>query len=147
MTTPQHPLDRLEHYYDSVPRAAARAEEFGPLTLFVREGPGWPYYARPALGRPDTAGAADVDRVRARQRELGVPEAFEWVADVTPGLRRAVEASGLRVHEHPLMVRDRDVALPDPHPLRYSMHELTVSLSSSQAVLRFDTFRYSALAR
>ncbi|MGW7263633.1 GNAT family N-acetyltransferase [Streptomyces sp. NPDC054842] len=117
MTTPQQTLDRLEHYYDSVPRAAARAEDFGPLTLFVREGPGWPYYARPALGRADATGAADVDRVRARQRELGVPEAFEWVAEVTPGLRRAVEASGLRVHEHPLMVRDRDVALPDPHPL------------------------------
>src|SRR5690606_12451227 len=30
--------------------------------------------------------------------------------------------------------------------LRYSMHELTVSLSSSQAVLRLDTFRYRALA-
>ncbi|GGY03433.1 hypothetical protein GCM10010358_66450 [Streptomyces minutiscleroticus] len=31
--------------------------------------------------------------------------------------------------------------------IRYSMHELTVSFSSSQAVLRFETFRYSARAR
>src|SRR5690606_26896428 len=30
--------------------------------------------------------------------------------------------------------------------MRYSMHELTVSLSSSQAVLRLDTLRYRALA-
>ncbi|MFE9834691.1 GNAT family N-acetyltransferase [Streptomyces sp. NPDC005551] len=118
MTTPHQSLGPLEHYYDSVPRAAARAEDFGPLTLFVREGPGWPYYARPALGwQGPAATAEDVGRVRARQRELGVPEAFEWVAEVTPGLREAVEASGLRVHEHPLMVRDTDVALPAPHPL------------------------------
>ncbi|MCX2183279.1 GNAT family N-acetyltransferase [Streptomyces sp. SKN60] len=112
-------LTRLETYYDSVPRSAARAEEFGPLTLFVREGAGWPYYARPALGQ---AGArevpvAAVEKVRARQRELGVPEAFEWVAETTPGLRAAVEASGLVVHEHPLMVLSAEAEaeqLPSP---------------------------------
>ncbi|MFJ9521184.1 GNAT family N-acetyltransferase [Kitasatospora sp. NPDC101801] len=100
-------LDRIERYYDTVPRAAARAEGFGPLSLFVREGEGWPYYGRPAL---DWTGAAvtvaDVDRVRARQRELGVPESFEWVAETSPALRAAVEGSGLHVHEHPLMVLD-----------------------------------------
>ncbi|MFF1449627.1 GNAT family N-acetyltransferase [Streptomyces sp. NPDC058274] len=118
MTTARTSLDRLERYYDAVPRASARAEDFGPLTLFVRETPGWPYYARPTPGRPGPAATAeDVDRVRARQRVLGVPEAFEWVAEVTPGLRGAVEASGLRVHEHPLMVRDEDAPLPGPHPL------------------------------
>lgn len=99
-------LTRLESYYDAVPRSAARAEEFGPLTLFVREGEGWPYYARPSLGYAGEVAAADVDRVRARQRELGVPEAFEWVAETTPGLRAAVEESGLVVSEHPLMVLD-----------------------------------------
>ncbi|MFF0437322.1 GNAT family N-acetyltransferase [Streptomyces sp. NPDC004327] len=97
-------LTRLESYYDSVPRSAARAEEFGPLTLFVREGAGWPYYARPALGHTGEVPVEAVEKVRARQRELGVPEAFEWVAETTPGLRAAVEASGLVVHAHPLMV-------------------------------------------
>ncbi|WP_457031610.1 GNAT family N-acetyltransferase [Kitasatospora sp. P5_F3] len=100
-------LDRLERYYDTAPRSSARSESFGPLSLFVREGEGWPYYARPALGwtgAPVTV--ADVDRVRARQRELGQPECFEWVAETTPGLRAAVEGSGLSVHEHPLMVLD-----------------------------------------
>ncbi|MFF8280388.1 GNAT family N-acetyltransferase [Streptomyces lateritius] len=109
-------LQRLEDYYDAVPRSAARAEAFGPLTLFVREGDGWPYYARPALGRTGTVSAAEVERVRARQRELGVPEAFEWVAETTPGLRAAVEESGLVVHEHPLMVLDGEgerVPAPD----------------------------------
>ncbi len=98
-------LKRIETYYDTVPRSSARAEEFGPLTLFVREGAdGWPFYARPALGHGGGATVEDVERVRTRQRELGMPEAFEWVAETTPGLRAAVEASGLVVHEHPLMV-------------------------------------------
>ncbi|MFD0367711.1 GNAT family N-acetyltransferase [Streptomyces sp. NPDC127114] len=108
-------LTRLETYYDSVPRSAARAEEFGPLTLFVREGGGWPYYARPALGHTGEVPLAAVEKVRARQRELGVPEAFEWVAETTPGLRAAVEESGLVVHEHPLMVLTVQAeALPVP---------------------------------
>ncbi|GAA4587362.1 hypothetical protein GCM10023194_36030 [Planotetraspora phitsanulokensis] len=101
-------LDRLECYYDAVPRSAAQAEEFGPLTLFVREGEGFPYYARPTHGWSGTAGVADVSRVRERQRQLGIPESFEWVAETTPTLRAAVEASGLEVHEHPLMILDAD---------------------------------------
>ncbi|MEU6984644.1 GNAT family N-acetyltransferase [Streptomyces sp. NPDC046324] len=105
-------LSRLETYYDAVPRSAARAEEFGPLTLFVREGEGWPYYARPTLGHSGDVSAGEVDRVRARQRELGAPEAFEWVAETTPGLRAAVEKSGLVVREHPLMVLEGEGTAP-----------------------------------
>ncbi|MCZ2524516.1 GNAT family N-acetyltransferase [Streptomyces sp. HB2AG] len=106
-------LDRLERYYDAVPRSGARAEDFGPLTLFVREGEGWPYYARPALGHSGAVSADDVARVRARQRELGVPESFEWVAENAPALRDAAERAGLVVHEHPLMVLGPDAPLPD----------------------------------
>lgn len=97
-------LERIETYYDAVPRSAADAEDFGPLTLFVRRGDGHPYYARPARPRIRAVRAADVDRVRARQRELGIPESFEWVAENAPELRAAAEESGLAVHEHPLMV-------------------------------------------
>ncbi len=99
---------RIEEYYDVVPRTAARAEDFGALTLFVRDGEGWPYYARPTLGGAGAFEVEDVERVRARQRELGIPESFEWVAETTPALRSAVEASGLVVNEHPLMVLDVD---------------------------------------
>ncbi|MFJ6615970.1 GNAT family N-acetyltransferase [Kitasatospora sp. NPDC091335] len=103
---PDHALlDEIERYYDAVPRSAARTEDFGPLTLFVRDGAGWPYYARPALGHTGPAATAeDVRRVLERQRELGAPEAFEWVAERNPELRAAVEAAGLTVHEHPLLV-------------------------------------------
>ncbi|MEV0598736.1 GNAT family N-acetyltransferase [Streptomyces sp. NPDC050315] len=99
-------LDRIEEYYDAVPRHGARVEDYGPLTLFVREGQGWPFYARPARGSSARPDVSDVRKVRARQRELGIPESFEWVAETTPALRAAVEESGLVVHEHPLMVLD-----------------------------------------
>ncbi|MEW2415162.1 GNAT family N-acetyltransferase [Streptomyces sp. NPDC046866] len=109
-------LSRLEQYYDTVPRVGgARAEDFGPLTLFVREGAGWPYYARPALGSSGV-GPADVERVLARQRELDVPLAFEWVAETSPWLRDAVEAAGLHVHAHPLMVLEPSAPQPPAHP-------------------------------
>ncbi|MFI1646065.1 GNAT family N-acetyltransferase [Streptomyces avidinii] len=109
-------LSELERYYDTVPRVGgARAEDFGALTLFVQEGAGWPYYARPALGGPE-ATPADVQRVLERQRELKVPEAFEWVAETSPSLRTAVEAAGLHVHAHPLMVLDPSAEALPPHP-------------------------------
>jgi ribosomal protein S18 acetylase RimI-like enzyme len=101
-------LADLERYYDAVPRSDARVEDFGPLTLFVREARGWSYYARPTRGSSAPIGDADVERVRARQRELGVPESFEWVAENCPTLRAAVERAGLAVHEYPLMVLDGD---------------------------------------
>ncbi|WP_328959391.1 GNAT family N-acetyltransferase [Kitasatospora purpeofusca] len=104
----------MEGYYDAVPRSSARVEDFGPLSLFVAEGAGWPYYARPALGHEGPAVTAeDVRRVRARQRELGLPEAFEWVAEHDPLLRAAVEEAGLTVHEHPLLVLDPQDEHPD----------------------------------
>ncbi|QDY80110.1 GNAT family N-acetyltransferase [Streptomyces qinzhouensis] len=92
-----------EAYFDTVPRSSARAEGFGPLTLFVPEGEGggWPRFARPAPGSRITSG--DVSRVRARQRELGVPERFEWVAETAPALRAAAREAGLAVQEYPLM--------------------------------------------
>ncbi|MFF7592753.1 GNAT family N-acetyltransferase [Kitasatospora purpeofusca] len=107
-------LEAIERYYDAVPRSSARVEDFGPLSLFVAEGTNWPYYARPALGHQGPAvTAADVRRVRARQRELGLPEAFEWVAEHDPLLRAAVEEAGLTVHEHPLLVLGPQDGHPD----------------------------------
>lgn len=75
---------RLEHFYDAVPRDAARTEEYGPLVLFVREGAGWPFYARPRLDATGAPSLADITAVRERQRELGLPEALEWVHETTP---------------------------------------------------------------
>ena len=95
-------LARIERYYDAVPRSAARVERVGPFSLFVRTDAGWPYYARPTLGET-TFAAADVARVCARQQTLEVPQQFEWVADVSPSLRSAIEAVGLVVHTHPLL--------------------------------------------
>ncbi|CAM5678183.1 hypothetical protein SGLAM104S_03643 [Streptomyces glaucescens] len=117
-------LDRLQRYYAAVPLLFAGAEEFGSLRLFVRKEAGAPYYGGPAHAQPAGDGevtAEDVVRVRARQRELGVPEAFEWLAEAAPGMRRVVEGAGLPVAERPLMVLDGEpasVTLPDGVSLR-----------------------------
>lgn len=64
-------LDRLEEYFDAVPRHGARVEDYGPITLFVREGQGWPFYARPAREWSGPLEVTDVQKVRARQRGWG----------------------------------------------------------------------------
>jgi hypothetical protein len=69
-------LGELEVYYDAVPRSTARPERIGAFTLFVNPGPGWPLYARPSPGSTGFT-IEDVQRVRGRQRELGIPETFE----------------------------------------------------------------------
>jgi GNAT superfamily N-acetyltransferase len=95
----------LESYYDTVPRANAAAEELGPFTLFVKRDPTlWDYYARPRLGLDRPVGADDVRRMRERQRELGIPESFEWVHETTRSLLPAAREAGLAVHECPLLV-------------------------------------------
>src|SRR5215472_6423265 len=57
-------MARIDRFCDTVPRQRARAEKHGPLVLFVTEGPGWPYYARPKQGARGRITATDVRRVR-----------------------------------------------------------------------------------
>lgn len=95
----------LETYYDAAPRPTATAEEIGPFTLFLRtRESGWPFYARPSLGHDGAFALADVEAVRERQRELDVPESFEWVHENAPTLLAAAREAGLRVAECPLLV-------------------------------------------
>ena len=97
-------LDRLDAYYDTVPRAVARAEEVGPFTLFVRVGEGWPFYARPRRGARSAITVDAVERLLERQRQLGVPRTLEWVHETTPSLAAAAEQAGLAVSRHQLLV-------------------------------------------
>jgi ribosomal protein S18 acetylase RimI-like enzyme len=61
--------------------------------------------------------AADIERVRARQRELAIPEAFEWIHDLVPELLPVARRSGLGVLEAPLMVLgDGRWRTPEPPP-------------------------------
>jgi ribosomal protein S18 acetylase RimI-like enzyme len=117
-TEPPALITRIERYLDAVPRARAEVEAVGRFTLFR---PRWrhPFYARPSLGwASGYVTAADVEAVRGRQRELGVPEAFEWLADVAPDLGTACRDAGLRVHEHPLLVHHDPLAVPVPAGIR-----------------------------
>ena len=99
-------IARIDAFCDAVPRQRARAEDHDPLVLFVTEGPGWPYYARPKRGSRARITGRHVRAVRARQRELRVPESFEWIEQAAPDLAAAAGAAGLEVTGHPLMVLD-----------------------------------------
>ncbi|MFC4783587.1 GNAT family N-acetyltransferase [Nocardioides sp. MAHUQ-72] len=109
-------LSQIERYYDAVPRPVATVEEVGPFTLFVADpATGWQFYARPRLGLDRDVRPDDVRRVLARQAELGVPGAVEWVDDTTPSLLPAVRAAVGGPHQLdlcPLLV------LPRPADLR-----------------------------
>src|SRR6476619_4714595 len=103
-------LDRIEAYYDCVPRAVSTSEEVGPFTLFVAdEGTGWQFYARPRLGGTPQLTAEDVCRVLERQQALGVPRAIEWVEEVTPSLLPAVRAAGYELRCYPRLALSADV--------------------------------------
>jgi GNAT superfamily N-acetyltransferase len=109
-------LRRIDAYLDAVPRPTSRVETIGPFAVFVQRLAGWPYYARPTPGATSVS-ATDVAAVRDRQRELGVPEEFEWVHELVPALEAAAREAGLEVVRHPLMLLDRnDVRRVPPPP-------------------------------
>jgi ribosomal protein S18 acetylase RimI-like enzyme len=95
-------LQRLEDYFDAVPRGSCDVEDIGGFTLFVARS-GWPYYARPRLGASGETSSDDVRRVLERQQELGVPRKFEWVDEVSPQATRAIAEAGLEVERMPLL--------------------------------------------
>ncbi len=97
-------VERIDAFCDAVPRRRAAGTVYGPLVLFVPVGPGWPYYARPRRGPRPPVTATDIRTVRARQRELIIPESFEWIEEVTPEMAAAAAEAGLEVQAHPLMV-------------------------------------------
>src|ERR1700754_66106 len=125
---------RLERFYDALPRPYARVEDFGGLVLFIREGEGWPYYARPVIGA-DTPSAADITAVRRRQRDLGLPEAFEWVHETTPDLLAVARSAGLDVLLAPLLTLDTAALVPDLPVPRATVERLAPRASSYPTVL------------
>ena len=108
----------VETCYDRIARSSARPEEVGAFTLFVADAElGRPLYARPRLGLTAPVTPAEVRRVLDRQAELGVPQALEWVHEVTPSLLTSVRAAVTGAHELelcPLLVLPEHTALPAP---------------------------------
>jgi ribosomal protein S18 acetylase RimI-like enzyme len=100
-------ITTVDEYLHAVPLSGSFAEQVGPFTLF-RSTTAWPYYARPVPGSETTIEPSDIELVRARCAELGIPLSFEWVVDTCPSLGAAAAAAGLTVVEHPLLVLDRD---------------------------------------
>ncbi|HET6317706.1 MAG TPA: GNAT family N-acetyltransferase [Chloroflexota bacterium] len=120
-----------------MPRTAARVETIGPFTLFVnKHSGGFPYYARPSLGASEFA-VDDVNKVRERQRQLDIPETFEWVHETTPALASATLGSGLALHRHPLQVLEREWPVS-------SVEGITIRLVTADEA---DLARISAVSR
>src|SRR6202023_1139373 len=97
-------IERIDAFCDAVPRRRTRADEHGPLVIFVPVGSGWPYYARPRRGSRPPITAADARAERGRQRELIIPESFEWIEQTAPEMAAGAAQAGLEVVAHPLMV-------------------------------------------
>ncbi|MET9668422.1 GNAT family N-acetyltransferase [Streptomyces sp. NPDC006475] len=139
----------IERYYATVPLLFADVEEFGPLRLVVRKEPGTPYYGGPSHAQPtpessEGVTAADIARVRARQRELGVPEAFEWLAEAEPLLRARMEAVGLPVEERPLMALDPRHPVPaQPLPDGVTIRALPADDPALPAVLALPRLAFA----
>jgi ribosomal protein S18 acetylase RimI-like enzyme len=117
-------IERIDAFCDAVPRQQARAEVIGPLVLFVPVGPGWPYYARPLVDGRVPVGGRDVRSVRARQRELLIPESFEWLEQTAPTMTSAAEEAGLEVRRHPLLVLG-ELSAPPPVPPQATVRIVT----------------------
>jgi ribosomal protein S18 acetylase RimI-like enzyme len=109
-------IERIDAFCDAVPRRRARPDEYGPLVIFVPTGSGWPYYARPRRGSRPPVTAADIRAVRARQRELLIPESFEWIEQTAPEMAAAAAQAGLEVRAHPLMVLAGPTQVPPLPP-------------------------------
>ena len=109
-------IERIDAFCDAVPRSRAHAEVHGSLVLFIPAGPGWPYYARPVRGSRPAVTAENIRAVRARQRELIIPESFEWIEHVAPEMAAAAAGAGLEVRPHPLMVLGAGAEIPPPPP-------------------------------
>ena len=109
-------LTRIDAYYDTAPRATARPEEHGSLVLFVAER-GWPFYARPRLVRDTEPTADEIREVLARQSELKVPLALEWVHDTAPLMADSARAAGMTVDECPMLVLESLLESRDPDGL------------------------------
>ncbi len=135
-------LRRIDAYLDAVPRPVVRTETVGPFTLFVQDGNGWRYYARPTPGA-SVFTASDVGAVRARQRELGQPETIEWVVDLAPGVGPAAAGAGLTTQRMPLMHLPSgaasDVAPPEDVEIRFAGEDDDLATLIGVAIVGFGT--------
>jgi ribosomal protein S18 acetylase RimI-like enzyme len=122
-------ISRVDDYLHAVPLSGSDPEQVGPFTLF-RSTTVWPYYARPVPGSGRTIEPSDVEAVRTRCEELGIPLSFEWVVETCPSLGPAATAAGLTVVEHPLLVLERDGFRPVTADARCEI------LPAEEAVLR-----------
>jgi len=98
-------LTLIARHKGCVPPVGFTVEPFGPLTL-AYEAATEQTAVWPTASRFEPITREHVDAVRARQREVGVPEVFEWVDDLDADLGTAAAESGLQITRYPLLVLD-----------------------------------------
>ena len=125
-------LRRIDAYLDAAPRTAARAETIGSFVLFLNEGHGWRYYARPTPGDGGLT-PEEIGQVRRRQRSLSQPERFEWIHEIAPEMRGSAVAEGLVLTDHPLMALNGGTA--DVLPAPDGVHVTIVDADDDLAML------------
>ena len=101
----------LETYYDKVPPGECHRHRGRALHPVRPQRPGsLDYDARPRLGLTAAVTRGQVDAVRARQRDLGVPESIGAPDHAEPA--RPVRSSNLTVAQWPLLVLSEPVVAP-----------------------------------
>lgn len=135
-------LVRLDRYFDAAPRSGTRTEEIGPFTLFINEGIGWRYYARPRLGE-SVFEPEDVRAVIERQRTLNQPRQFEWIEDVGPTVGTAIASCGLTIAPRPLLhLKDSGFEPVPPPPdvqIRFAEPDDDLATMTAVAMIGFGS--------
>lgn len=103
-TVPNRPglLDLIERYHAAAPLIDTRITAAGALDVPLGD-PAWPYPARPRAGAGRVT-SDDVRAVLALQTGAGLPEALEWLPEVSPEVAVAARRAGMTVEELPLLV-------------------------------------------
>ncbi|MCU1677039.1 MAG: acetyltransferase, partial [Frankiales bacterium] len=95
-------LFRIETHNLAVGLPGARIEFRGPVAIVVAPDDEHPVPAR-FVGKPTVE---DITEARAHLAAAGVPERFEWIAELHPTAAAACTGAGLVVRRHPLLILD-----------------------------------------
>ena len=96
-------IQKLDEYFDAVPRSDSDPVDVGAFTLFVSRAP-FLYYARPARNHPGTILRSDLEFLEKECASRNLDLSIEWVHETHPELAEVAADFGLDVHTYALLV-------------------------------------------
>ena len=96
-------IQKLDEYFDAVPRSDSDPVEVGAFTLFVSRAP-FPYYARPSRIHPGLILRSDLELLEKECAARNLELSIEWVEETHPELAEIAANAGLEVHSYALLV-------------------------------------------